>query len=201
MRISRALLSVILVFGAIGSARAESQPRTHDGFHFQLTGGLGRYSVSGAAPANQDFSGVTIPTSLLLGGTLFGHMAFGAGMYFDYASSPTYELNGVEMSSNISSQTILGIGLYADYYLEPQKNGVHVQVFGGWGGLETSFAGNMGGSDPTGLVAAVGVGYEWWLTDEWSGGVMGRVLYAPLDLNGTSFKTFEPAVVGTLTWH
>ena len=60
---------------------------------------------------------------------------------------------------------------------------------------------NVGGSDPTGMVVAVGVGYDWWLTDEWSWGVMGRLVYAPLDLNGTSFSTWEPAVVASLTWH
>jgi hypothetical protein len=197
----RASLAVIFVFAAVTSARAESQPKTHDGFHFQLAGGLGFYSVSGAAPANQDFSGMTFPGSLLIGGTLFGHMAFGAGMILDYAPGPTYEWNGTEVTDTISSQMIMGFGLYGDYYLDAQKNGLHLQVFGGWGGLETSFQGNVGGSDPTGLVASAGLGYEWWLTEEWSGGLMARVVYAPLDLNGTAFKTFEPAVVGTLTWH
>jgi hypothetical protein len=175
--------------------------RTHDGFHFQLTGGLGFYSSSGSAPANQDFSGMTFPGSLLLGGTLMRHLVVGGGLYLDYAPGPTYEQNGTEVPNAISSQFILGLGVYADYYLDPEKNGLHIQGFAGWGGLETSFMGNVGGSDPTGLVAAGGVGYEWWLSDQWSWGVMGRLLYAPLDLNGTSFSTIEPAVVATLTWH
>jgi hypothetical protein len=201
MRTFRTLLAVTMAFAAVTSARAESKARTHDGFHFQLTGGLGFYGVSGSAPANQDFSGMTIPGSLLIGGTLLEHLAFGGGLYLDYAPSPKYEWNGTEMKNVISSQMILGIGVYGDYYLDPQKNGLHFQVFGGWGGLETSFQGNVGGSDPTGLLLAAGAGYEWWLTDEWSGGFMARLVYAPLDLNGTKFKTFEPAIVGTLTWH
>lgn len=183
------------------AAEAGSLPRTHDGFHFQLTGGLGTYSSSGEAPANQDFSGVTIPMSLLLGGTLFNHLAIGGGILFDYAPGPTYKFSGTEVKDQVSSQIILGLGLYADYYLNPEKNGLHFQGFAGWGGLETSFQGNVGGSDPTGLVMSLGVGYEWWLSEQWSGGLMGRILYAPISLNSTSFPTWEPALVGTLTWN
>lgn len=201
MRISSAVLGTALVFAFGTSASAGSKPKTHDGFHFQVSGGLGFYSVDGAAPANQAFSGVTVPTSLLLGGNLLSHLIIGGGIYFDYASSPTYKQGGMEVTGQVSSQMVLGLGVYGDYYLDPKKNGLHIQGFAGWGGLETSFNGNVGGSDPTGLVAAGGVGYDWWLTDEWSGGVMFRLLYAPISLNGTDFPTVEPAVVGTLTWN
>jgi hypothetical protein len=196
-----ALITVTLTLATASPALADSQVRTHDGFHFQATAGLGWYSSSGEAPANQDFSGMTIPASLLIGGTLMSHLVLGGGLYLDYAPSPSYEQGGTEVDDVVSSQMILGIGAYADYYLDPVKNGLHFQGFAGWGGLETSFNGNVGGSDPTGLVAAAGVGYEWWLSDQWSGGVMGRLVYAPLEINGTSFSTIEPAVVGTITWH
>ncbi len=199
--IVKALLSVILCLAAVTSARAESQPRTHDGFHFQLSGGLGYYNLKGSAPFNEEVTGLTIPGSLLIGGTLFNHLAIGAGMVLDYASKPTYKINGTEAPGLITSQMIMGFGVYGDYYLDPAKNGLHIQAFAGWGGVETSVSGNVGGSDPTGLVASAGLGYEWWLTDEWSGGLMARVVYAPLDMNGVAYKTFEPAIVGTLTWN
>jgi hypothetical protein len=198
MRIAMAMLTAGLVLGVGASAHAESKSKTHDGFHFQLTGGLGFYSSSSDV---QSFSGMTMPGSLLMGGTLFGHLAFGGGLYLDYAPGPTYEFNDMEVPDQVSSQFILGIGVYGDYYLQPQKNGLHVQGFAGWGGLETSFQGNVGGSDPTGLVLAGGVGWDWWLTHEWSGGVMVRLVYQSLDLNGTAFSTIEPGVVGVITWH
>jgi hypothetical protein len=50
-------------------------------------------------------------------------------------------------------------------------------------------------------VLAGGVGWDWWLTHEWSGGVMVRLVYQSLDLNGTAFSTIEPGVVGVITWH
>jgi hypothetical protein len=190
--LKHSLLAVALVATAATSAHADSKPRTHDGFHFQLSEGLGYYSVSNDV---QEFSGMTFAGAILVGGTLFNGMAFGGGIVLDYSASPSTNVAGV------SSQSVVGLGVYADYYLDAKTNGMHIQGFLGWGGLETSFNGNVGGSDPTGLVTHVGVGYEWWATDQWSYGVLGRLTYAPISLSGNSYTTIEPAVVGTLTWH
>jgi len=173
-------------------AHADSRARVHDGFQFQLGAGLGYYDVS--SDVNQDFSGVTIPLQFLFGGSI-GPLVLGGGLVLDYAPSPSTDVQGV------SSQYVVGLGVYADYYLNPAGDGLHIQGYAGWGGLETSFSGNVGGSDPTGLVTYAGAGYEWFFMDEWSYGVMGRILYGPFDINGSGFTTIEPAVVGTLTWH
>jgi hypothetical protein len=186
------LLSAVLFVTASATAMADSAPRTHDGFHLQLSAGAGYYNVSNDY---QPFSGLTLPGSLLLGGTLFSGMAFGGGLVWDYSPSPSTDVPGV------SSQSIIGLGLYADYHLDAQTNGLHIQGMIGWGGLETSFGGNVGGSDPTGLYAHAGVGYQWWYTDQWSYGVMGRISYGAFANSSNSFTTIEPAVVGTLTWH
>jgi hypothetical protein len=95
---------------------------------------------------------------------------------------------------------LIGIGAFADYYVDPH-GGLHFQPFVGWGGLDASSDGNSGGSDPTGLVLALGAGYDWWVADEWSIGVMGRIAYAPLSLNDVSFTTIAPAVLATFTYH
>jgi hypothetical protein len=202
MRIVVSVCSSVLMLGSVSSAFADSLPRTHDGFQFQVTGGLGFYGASsGGGGVDESFSGMTLPGSVLMGGTIIPGLVIGGGLVLDYAPSPSLEQNGSSVPVDNVSQYIVGLGLYADYYLDAQKNGLHFQAFAGWGGLETSVNGNAGGSDPTGLVAHLGVGYEWWLSDQWSGGVMARLLYAPLDFNGVSYTTFEPAVVGSLTWH
>jgi hypothetical protein len=198
-------IKLIVAFGllAVGStsALADSAARYHDGFHFQATGGFGYYNVSAdAAGIEQSFSGMTIPGSLLLGGTI-GPVAIGGGLILDYAPSPTAEANGMEIMGLDISQFIVGLGVYGDYYLDRTKSGLHFQGFAGWGGLETTSSGNAGGSDPTGLVTAVGGGYDWWISDQWAAGVLGRLVFAPLSLNETGFTTIEPAIVGTITWH
>jgi hypothetical protein len=173
-------------------AHSDSAVRTHDGLHVGVSAGVGYYDVSND---DQEFSGGTIAAQLLIGGTAASGFALGGGFIVDHAPSPSTTTDGV------SSQTLVAMGLYGDYYLDPRDNGVHVQGFLGWGGLDTSFGGDARGSDPTGLVSHVGIGYEWWVSDQWSFGLLGRVVFAPIRLNGGAFTTLEPAVVGSLTWH
>lgn len=198
MKRSLALLMVLASVAFASPAFADSGSRKHDGFHFSLQGGIGYYTAGDDSTGT--FSGMTLPSALLMGGTVGGRVALGGGVVFDYSPSPTYEFGGSEMSGDFS-QMIIGLGLYADYYFDPVKNGLHVQLFAGWGGLETSANGNVGGSDPTGLVSHVGVGYEVWIAHEWSVGVLARLTYAPLSFNNVDITVIQPAVVGTLTWH
>lgn len=188
---------------ALGApAVAAAEPRTHDGFYMQLTGGLGYYSAGAEAGGiEQSFSGMTLDTSLMLGGTIIPGLVVGGGFFIDYAPSPSFEQNGMEVELSDVSQMVIGIGPFVDYYLDPKKGGVHIQAFAGWGGLETSSGGNAGGSDPTGLVVSVAGGYDIWLSDEWSVGGMLRVAYGNFSLNDVGYGTLAPALLGTLTWH
>jgi hypothetical protein len=188
----------ILAFGlCLVSGTAVAAPRTHDGFYMQVTGGVGYYKVSGEADAS--ISGLTFPNfGLMMGGTLAPGLVLGGGFFVDYSSSPSIEQGGVSGDLG-TAQLLLGLGAHADYYLDPAKGGLHFQGFLGWGGLEETEG--TGGSDPTGLVIALGAGYDWWIGDEWSVGVLGRLAYAPLKFNDASYTTIAPALLGTLTWH
>ena len=182
------------------SPAASAAPRVHDGFYMQLGLGLGYYHVGLEQPADSSISGVTIASQIMLGGTLFPGLVLGGGLFVDKAFSPTLKQGGTEVTPDGLSQYVLGIGPFVDYYLNP-AGGLHFTGFVGWGGLETSQNGNVGGSDPTGLSMYVGGGYDWFISDEWSAGVLGRIAYGPYSLNSVSYTTIEPSVVGTLTWH
>ncbi|HEY6557979.1 MAG TPA: hypothetical protein VI072_11930 [Polyangiaceae bacterium] len=199
-------LTNALVFGAALSAivaaapDASADPRTHDGFYLHLNAGLGYLSTTAELAGNEaTYSGVSLPSALMLGGTV-GPVAIGGGLFGDYAFSPSGESDGMSSDLGDVSMTLVGIGVFADYYVDPH-GGLHFQPFVGWGGLEFSVDGDSGGSDPTGLVLALGAGYDWWVADEWSIGVMGRIAYAPLSLNDVSFTTIAPAVLATFTYH
>ena len=181
-----------------GSAKAE--PRTHDGFYLQLDAGLGYLNSSADAGVGGEatISGITIPSALLLGGTV-GPVVIGGGFFADYAPSPTFKLGDQEFEGDVS-MTLFGIGLFVDFYPDPH-GGLHFQPFLGYGGLEFSREGDVSGSDPTGPVFAIGAGYDWWVADEWSIGVMGRFAYAPLKLEDTSYNTVAPALLATFTFH
>jgi hypothetical protein len=189
------------MLGFAGTANAAD--KTHDGFYLQAATGLGYYSMSGESVpgAEESFSGMSVPLSLMLGGSPTGGLAIGGGFMIDYVPSPGYQINGEDVDLQVDfTQYVIGIGPFVDYYLDP-AGGLHFQGFVGWGGVETSTEGDVGGSDPTGLVTALGVGYDLFISDEWSVGGMGRFTFAPLSFNDISLTTIEPALLVTLTYH
>lgn len=187
------LASLVLV-GLASTAAAE--PHEHDGFYLGVTGGLGYYSSS----ADQgSFSGLTLPSmSLMMGGTIIPGLAVGGGFFVDYSSGATVEQAGQSVDIP-GAQMVIGLGAFADYYLDARKGGLHFQGFLGWGGLEETEG--AGGSDPTGLTIFAGAGYDMFITDELSVGGLARLVYGSHSLGDQSFTTIAPAVLGTLTLH
>jgi hypothetical protein len=192
-----AVVCPILALGLLGTQSASADARTHDGFFLQLDAGLGYLSsTASAGGAEQTASGMTYATALFLGGTI-GPVAIGGGFTYDNAFSPS--IDGIPDSADISLH-LIGIGPYIDVYPDPHS-GLHFVGFAGWGGLERSYNGNVGGSDPTGLVAFLGGGYEFWVADQWSIGPLARLSYAPLSLNGVDFNTTAFTLVADFKYH
>jgi hypothetical protein len=183
------------------SGQAQAAPRTHDGFYLQLNAGLGYMTASAEQNGvKEKMYGATLPSSLLLGGTI-GPVVIGGGFFGDYAFSPGYSVNGQAANQNASvTMTLIGIGAFADIYPDVQK-GLHFQPFVGWGGLERSVNGNSSGSDPTGLVLALGGGYDFFVSDNWSIGPMVRLAYAPLKYEEVGVGVFAPSLLATFTYH
>ena len=201
-------VSAVLAAGCAAAAMvcvtgaAKADPQTHDGFYLQLDAGLGYLSTTASSDAGGGeltFSGLSTPFALLLGGTV-GPVVIGGGFFADHAPSPSAKIEGSDLDLGDVSLTLFGVGLFADYYVDPH-GGLHIQPFLGFGALEASRDGASGGSDPTGPVLAIGVGYDFWVADEWSIGVMGRFAYAPLKLDEVNYNTIAPAVLATFTFH
>jgi len=196
----RSCVFVSALCGATFTAKsAMALPHTHDGFYLQLDAGLGYLSSSASfAGQSQKLSGVTFPTAILLGGTV-GPVVIGGGLISDYAPSPSASVNGVSGTLSGVSMYLFSMGVFADIYPNP-SGGLHFQPFLGFGSLQLSYHGYTGNS-ATGIVIAGGVGYDWWVADEWSIGVMGRMAYAPLSVSGIGYSTIAPALLATFTYH
>jgi hypothetical protein len=197
--LSSATLLAVATFGT----PAKADPNTHDGFYLHMDLGLGYLSSTATVEGfdgSLTLSGVTFPSSLLMGGTV-GPVAIGGGFFTDYAPSPSIS-DDTGASAELDDVTLYlgGIGMFADIYPNPHE-GLHFLPFIGWGFLEATYQGDAGGSDPTGLVMSLGVGYDFWVSANWSVGVMGRFAYAPLSLENTSYSTIAPALLGTFTYH
>ena len=193
------LIAACAALGAViaQSPEAKAEPMTHDGFYMSLQAGFGYLSTS--TDFDETLSGVTYSSAVMLGGTV-GPVVIGGGFTYDNAFSPTYKAGGQEVDLDDVKLYLLGFGGFADIYVDPAE-GLHFPIFLGWGGLEASVNGNVGGSDPTGLVVAVGGGYDFWVADEWSVGPLARFTYAPLKLNDASYNTKQFTVVADIKFH
>jgi hypothetical protein len=199
MRIAKTpLLVVCAVFGARSAA---AEPHKHDGLYVGVAGGLGYYS------ATSDFDdstakGVTAPSgSVFVGGAIVPGLILGAGLIADYSSTWRREtIDGTRYPNG--AQLIWSIGAFADYYVDAKRGGIHVQAFIGRGVLD-----NVGGvpdSDPpTGLTVMVGGGYDVWITPSISVGGLIRLTYGSYDCcydPVSTYSTYAPSLLGTLTW-
>jgi len=200
---AKVLLSAGTLCAAIGfSSEAKADPRTHDGFYLQLGAGLGYMSTTAEVEAlnvEYKYSSMTFPSALLLGGTV-GPVVIGGGFTWDYGFSPSVEFDGEEQDLEGLTLTLVGVGLFADIYPNPNE-GLHFQPFVGFGALSATYEGETSSNDPTGMILAVGVGYDFWVADEWSIGPMFRFAYAPLSRDDVSFNTIAPALLATFTYH
>jgi autotransporter-like protein len=199
-------LSAMTVAGA-----ASADPKTHDGFYFRGATGLGYTSSSVSySPAVQGFDsaslgGVSIGFDAWFGGSPIPGLAIGGGLTGYDVPSPTLKLNGQTVPSTSGSATLSIVALFGDYYFNPNA-GLHLEGIVGYGVLSSRDSqGNSSSNDPTGLALGLGFGNDWWVSDEWSIGVLGRFIYAPLSysVGGESLKysTITPALMATFTYN
>jgi outer membrane autotransporter protein len=166
-----------------GSAKAD--PQTHDGFFLRLGLNLGpsfttaQAEVNGQEGPEQKLSGFTTGFDLLLGGSPMPGLVIGGGLLGATTSNPTIEVGDIEGEGD--GTLIFGAAAaFANYYFDP-KQGLHIQGLVGFAVLDAvSSEGTSGGNDPTGIGLGLGIGYDFWISDEWSIGPFGRVLYGSL---------------------
>lgn len=161
----------------------------------------------------QDGSGVGLASEFALGGTVAPGLALGGGIYGISISSPEYEPD--DGGDKIEGDTLVlsSIGPFIDYYFDPNGGG-HIQASlgigvaqQGEGDLDSAYTG-------TGFAFMVGGGYEWWVGEQWSLGVLGRIQYFSVsghpddDFGAISADEidveatfFVPAILLSLTYH
>jgi hypothetical protein len=190
--------------------------RTHDGLYVRFAGGLGamsdsidgsgsalaRLSVTGEPDFSGTASGFAFATEIALGFTPVSSLVIGAGVYTVTATSPEADESKVAGRYSFALTQLELFALFADFYLNA-RSGLHFQ---GGGGLCAIIMGQGSSKDegpPTHAHTAVGPGlmlgggYEWWIADQWSMGILGRAIYgwsSGSDPRGVSWEH------GTLGW-
>jgi hypothetical protein len=208
---------------------ADRSRRRHDGLYFRFAGGMGSahdsMHSSGPLPtpfqfpfeltplegSGSAFSGVT---ELAFGLTPGPGVVLGVGAYT--ATIPRLKADVTDTNTGsyrFRLSQLAVIGPFMDWYVSPE-GGLHFQ---GSPGVATYVAG-AGDAQRQGPLAQahtavgfgfmLGVGYEWWIGDQWSLGLLGRFMYGATsgsDASGNglewSHKTYVPALLISTTYH
>lgn len=201
------------------------KPRTrkgiheHDGFYFR--GGLGfsgftdtivsEASVDNVSRDQGYVSGFSTVAELAAGGTLGRGFVLGGGFYSATVETPfAYDVRGRPIPAEFRRpDTFSVLGVMGDLYPQP-RNGFHVQAALGLATLSGQNPGSDVWNDlhvAFGVGAMLGVGYEWWVGDQWSVGIIGRATVGVLpEDDATGARWFHlasawPSVLFGVTYH
>ena len=141
---------------------------------------------------------------LMLGGTPAEGLVIGGGLIGASFPEPDLEIEGenFEAADGISVDLSV-VTAFVNYYFDP-RSGLHLHGALGFGvaGVSDEDGDSLTDEDatPTGGVLGLGLGWEGFVSDEWSLGVLGRYMYAPLssDVEDVTFQVFTVSFIATL---
>lgn len=199
----------------------------HDGLYFRFAGGLGfghdSMKADRALPSLNMFAfesppldgsggGMAAVTEVAIGYTPTAGIAFGVGIYTATIPSLSADVSDPRTGSyDYRVSQLAVIGPLADWYFFPNA-GFHAQVSPGVGtyvagAAEPSLAGPQAQAHTAvGFGFMLGVGYEFWVADEWSMGFLGRFTYGAMtgkDDRGVTWThdAYAPALLISATYN
>jgi hypothetical protein len=218
-------LSAAAILFAATSAHAEETPlnyepvpsakiHKHDGFYFN--GALGGGYTTGSVEADPEpegggdsrLTGAAAAGQILLGGTPTRGLVVGGGMVNTVLFRGKVKTEGEVVSKNLLSLTSLGP--FVTYYVDAHK-GFHIMGHLGLAAMNYKREDIDDKKVAIGYALTAGVGYDWWIAEQWSLGVLGRFQFAktaanvkdPPDLPKTTiiYMPLSPALLVSLTYH
>lgn len=187
-------------------AAAESAEHFHDGLYAQVGVGYGHMFTEIVLdpepddPPDMKLKGPGYAGHLFVGGTPAEGIAIGAGALGVFVPSATLLVDD-QASGDDDDAFVTLVGPVADVYPLPHL-GFHAQALVGYAWLRSD---KLDSETPDGFGVAVGVGYEWWLMEQWGVGLLGRVTYAATSTRAGSVKTqyssLVPGLLLTATLH
>jgi hypothetical protein len=123
-----------------------------------------------------------------IGGSISDHLVIAALLHGGSVSDPDVDISTHPERVKHNSMSANFYGVMGDYYFNPKK-GTHIQAF--VGGSNVYYEGKIGNItyDNTtqhgnlmtvdGFGFGLGGGHTWWMSNQWSLGVLGRVIFSP----------------------
>ncbi len=182
---------------------------THDGFYLRMALGAGALGVTAKTDPDSGsevkYSGGGAGMDLAIGGTLDPGIVLGGEFVFQQAVKPDVSVNGNKIGSLTSNLNFGILGPFIDWFPNPET-GFH---FGGFLGSAvvtmSDQNGNTNSNSLNGWGGGVHVGYDFWVAQQWSLGVLGKFYGASLHDNNASnnsgnVKVTENASAFTLSF-
>jgi hypothetical protein len=194
--------AALTAYGVLAIAgEATADPRTHDGFQFRGTVGPGYLSTSTSQNGGDvSFKGLSGNLDIYLGGTPARGLVVGGTLNWATAFGPSVTFNGQSVNgAGNNTLSLLTVGPYVNYYLDPTQGLYFLGMIGY--GAESYTQNGVSESSPGGPAFALGAGYDLWVSDEWSLGVLGRFTYASLSVNRATYSTISPAIMFSFNYH
>jgi hypothetical protein len=196
----------------------------HDGFYLRFGSGFGVYeermesdetSLYGGEVGGRT-TGVATVGEFAMGGTIARGLVLGGGFYTAKLLAGHFRLDdssAVNPPGELEPELrdLVMVGPFLDWYPKPTR-GLHFQAAVGLASLSSGSRGfddedDDARYDAVGGGLVLGVGYEWWIGDEWSIGALGRIQAAAVtgedDANVRWFHGVStgPTLLLTLTYH
>jgi hypothetical protein len=157
------------------------------------------------------WTGAGLAFDISVGGAIRPGLIVAGSIHGGSYSGPTFKpTSGNEMTNNDVTLTVAVLSLLVDYYPNPQA-GLYFGGDIGFGtaGLRNSRTNQDSTNDPTGLAAGLHLGYEWWLSENWSAGLMAQLSYLNLTREDTfsgvttkfALKGLQPTLTASFTFN
>jgi hypothetical protein len=213
------LSSVPGLSGPVGSP-PDRGSRVHDGFYFRVTAGFAAYDERISSDSSSGGSiearnrGIASVSDLAFGGTVARGWVVGGGIYsLDLVASTLRVASSAvavpdELDPGLRSLSV--IGPFVDWYPNV-RGGFHAQAALGLATLTPRVFAHPATEKSEyiaiGGALLLGTGYEWWVADEWSIGVLAQLGLRVLrgkdddDVAWTHIVTNSPTLCVSLTYH
>ncbi len=183
----------------------------HDGFYLRTSLGLGPGKATENISTDQfKWSGTGIMIDVMIGGSPAPGFVLGGALVLHEISNPTLTMNGQSYSASGLAGTDVSLdlttfGLFTAIYPVP-TSGFNLHALVGY----SEFSLNVGGNttnvgNPSGPSFMGGLGYDFWISDNWSIGPDFRITYCKgkTDVNGVTndISMLIPTLSFTATYH
>ncbi len=187
-------------------AEAARGVHLHEGFYLRLSLGPGFGTFSGQVGPNDselDGSGVALSGNIMIGGTPAPGLVIGGATAGHTMPRPSYDGGPFVKGKPAASMGLL-YG-FVDYFPNPHR-GLHLGGGAGLASFSYRESEDDGADQPIsfGLGGAAWIGYDFWVSKQWSLGIETRVLGGHVsgrDDPDRSFTTFGSAVLFTALYH